>query len=99
MVRRRLGVRPRAAVRYCSDNTVAGRATPLANIQPNQARNALREPPHVLHLVPPRKLEPPDLRAELPEVLQEHPVARRVAEPDALEGLERPAALCVARAH
>ncbi len=86
-------------MRYCSDDRVRRRRpAALADVQPDEAGDALSEPSHVLHLVPTAQLQPPHLRAERPQVLQEHPVARRVAEPDPLQRLQRPAAVCVARA-
>ena len=66
--------------------------TALTEVEPDELRDTLRQPPHVLHLVPPRKLQPPHGVPARPQVLQERAVARRgPAQPPALARLERAA--------
>ena len=84
--------RARAPTRVPRSRTRPG-STPFTEVEPDELRDALRQPPHVLHLVPPRKLQPSHGVPARPQVLQERAVARRgPAQPDALERLERAAA-------
>ena len=77
--------RARAPIRVPRSRTRPG-STPFTEVEPDELRDALRQPPHVLHLVPPRKLQPSHGVPARPQVLQERAVARRApAQPHALK--------------